>query len=45
MGERDERLTSLTFSNLRVWQVGDVLTLLQDAGYDVEINLDKREVV
>ena len=40
-GARDERITSLTISNLRVWQIGDVLTLLQDNGYEVEINLDK----
>jgi len=38
---RDERITSLTISNLRVWQIGDILTLLQDNGYEVEINLDK----
>jgi hypothetical protein len=40
-GERDERITSLVISNLRVWQIGDILTLLQDAGYEIEINLSK----
>ena len=37
----DQRITSLTISNLRVWQIGDVITLLQDAGYSVEINIDR----
>jgi hypothetical protein len=37
----DQRVTSLTIDNLRVYQIGDVITLLQDAGYQVEINIDK----
>lgn len=43
MPERDDRVTSLTINNLRVWQVADVLTLLQDVGYAVEINIDKED--
>ena len=31
-GRYDQRITSLVISNLRVWQIGDVITLLQDAG-------------